>query len=189
MNHNQPRSFAIVVAVIALIASSIAYAQYVAPGKSPEKAAPASPAETPLTPLGWLDGCWRGSVNQREFREHWLPLRGGVMLGVSHTVMLDKTQDYEYLRLEMRPDGVYYVIESSDAKPAQFKLAETTTDGDATIFTFTNVADDFPQRIIYRRGSLGWLYATVEGKQDGKDRQIIYPMRRISCETGDQIHK
>jgi hypothetical protein len=24
----------------------------------------------------WLEGCWRGAVNQREFREHWLPLRG-----------------------------------------------------------------------------------------------------------------
>ncbi len=26
------------------------------------------------------DGCWRGDVAQYEFREHWLPLRGGLMV-------------------------------------------------------------------------------------------------------------
>jgi len=161
---------------------------------SPASSAPTAPvADSQLAPLAWLEGCWRGKVNQREFREHWLPLRGDMMPGASHTVLQDrgteKTQDYEYLRLEVRADGVYYVVVPSEGQPASFKLAGTTTDGEATIFTFTNVVDTFPQRVIYRRGSIGWLYATVEGQQDGKDRQVIYPMRRISCETGELILK
>lgn len=164
-----------------------------ATGVAPATAGAPTAAESPLAPLAWLDGCWRGKVNQREFREHWLPLRGDLMLGVSHTVLQDKppekTQDYEYLRLEIRADGVYYVVMPSEGKPSSFKLAGTTTDGDATIFTFTNVVDEFPQRLIYRRGGPGWLYAMVEGKEEGKDRQVIYPMRRISCESGEFIMK
>ena len=65
----------------------------------------------PLTidAFAWLEGCWRGAVNQREFRENWLPLRGGMIVGAGHLVMQDKTQDYEWLRIESLRDGVYYV--------------------------------------------------------------------------------
>ncbi len=83
----------------------------------PAKAAAPPPAEAPkavappqeLASLAWLEGCWRGEVAQYEFREHWLPLRGGLMVGAGHVVFQGKTQDYGYLRLETRPDGVYYV--------------------------------------------------------------------------------
>ena len=50
-------------------------------------------------------------------------------------------------------------------------------------------AGSVPQRIVYRRGSEGWLYATIDGKVKGEDRQVIYPMRRIDCETGEFIRK
>ena len=64
----------------------------------------------------------------------------------------------------------------------------STTDKD-TIFTFANTADAFPARLVYRRGTEGWLYETIEGKMNGTDRQVIYPMRRVDCETGELIHK
>ena len=65
------------------------------------KAPPQAPEDSPLAPLAWLEGCWRGTVNQREYREHWMPLRGNLMLGMSQTVVAGKTQDFEYLRLEV----------------------------------------------------------------------------------------
>jgi hypothetical protein len=156
------------------------------------KAAPARAAEAadPLGQLSWLEGCWRGSVNKREFREHWLPLRGDLLVGISHTVMDGKTLDYEYLRLEKRADGVHYVTAPSGQKETAFKLVDVTTaEGGDTVFAFANPAQDFPQRISYRRSSEGWLYATVDGKVAGADRQVIYPMRRIGCETGEFIKK
>jgi len=52
-----------------------------------------------------------------------------------------------------------------------------------------NPAAGFPAKITYRRGSEGWLYAAVEGKIDGADRQVTYPMRRIDCESGEFIRK
>ena len=70
------------------------------PSKPEAAKAVAPPLE--LASLAWLDGCWRGDVAKYEFREHWLPLRGGLMVGAGHVVFQGKTQDYGYLRLETR---------------------------------------------------------------------------------------
>jgi uncharacterized protein DUF6265 len=137
--------------------------------------------------LGWLQGCWDGKVNQRDFREEWLPLRGEMMIGASQTVLQGKTQDFEYLRLELRPDGVYYVAIPSGKKESPFRLKGKSTDGDDEIFTFENTVDEFPQRILYRKGTKGWLYAHVEGTINGQEKKVIYPMRRVDCQSGEQI--
>jgi hypothetical protein len=75
-----------------------------------------------------------------------MPLRGELMLGIGHTVAGGKTQDYEYLRIEPRVDGIYYVAAPSRQKEAAFRLAEPTKDGSDEIFTFANPAHDFPRR-------------------------------------------
>lgn len=173
---------------VVLLAASAALAQ------SPSAPDPAvAAAADPLAPLAWIEGCWRGSVNQREFREQWMPLRGGMLLGVSQTVMGGKTQDYEYLRIESRPEGLYYVAKPSVEKEDAFKLVgktvDTTSDRNDEIFTFENPAQEFPQRLVYRRATGGWLYAQVEGKVNGVERQVIYPMRRIDCATGANIER
>jgi Domain of unknown function (DUF6265) len=154
---------------------------------APPNAVPTTPANptSALEPLGWLHGCWDGKVNQRDFREEWLPLRGDMMIGVSQTVTQGKTQDFEYLRLESRPEGVFYVAVPSGKKETSFRLSGKTRDGDDEIFTFENPVDEFPQRIIYRRGSGGSLFAHVEGKQNGQPRSVIYPMRRVDCASGE----
>jgi hypothetical protein len=151
------------------------------------KADEAAGTDSALAPLAWLGGCWRGSANQREFREHWLPLRGNLLVGAGHTVAGGRTQDYEFVRIELRADGVYYVAAPRNQKETAFKLADKTTDGPDEIFTFQNPAHDFPQTIIYRRAKEGWLYVHVEGKLGAQDRRVIYPFRRIDCESGELI--
>lgn len=173
----------------------LALAVFILFGASVHAQTPAAPATTDAPPpptatleaLSWLEGCWTGAVNQREFREQWSPARGGMMLGLGHTVVQGKTQNYEFLRLEARPDGVYYVALPSDQRLAAFKLVSVMPDDLDLVFTFANPEHDFPQRILYRRGTEGWLYATIEGKLKGEDRKIIYPMRRMSCDTGMQL--
>lgn len=197
MNAHQPMSVASALVALLVGLAAPAGAQAPAPPSSPPadsrpEAKPTAPAVAdgpgPLAQLAWFGGCWRGSVNQREFREQWMPLRGNLLVGASHTVMEGKTQAYEYLRIEARDDGVYYVATPSDQKEAAFKLIDVKAEPDGTSYTFANPAHDFPQRIVYRRGTEGWLYATVEGKVGGRDRQVTYPMRRIDCETGEFIH-
>ena len=135
--------------------------------------------------LSWLPGCYRGTANQREFREHWLPLRGSLIVGASHSVAQDKTQNASYLRIEPRTDGVYYVVAPVRQPEVAFRLTGQESDGPDRIFTFTSASAAFPQRIVYRRGTEGWLYVHVEGAIGGEDKRIIYPMRRIDCESGE----
>ena len=143
----------------------------------------------PVAPLAWLGGCWQGEVNDREFGEQWLPYRGGMLIGAGQQVLKDATQDYEFMRIDARPDGVYFTQFSGDRREIAFKLASTTTDDKDIVFTFANVADAFPARLIYRRGTGGWLYETIEGPLNGVDKRVIYPMRRVSCETGAILGK
>lgn len=173
------------------------------PATPPEAAAaPAAPAAQPQPPatsklddggafaaLTWLEGCWQGTVNQREFREHWLPPRGGMLIGAGQSVLRGKMQDYEFLRIEPRSDGIFFSQFGGDRNETSFRLDKVVNEDKDTIFTFANTADAFPARLIYRRGTEGWLYETIEGKMNGSDRQVIYPMRRVDCETGELINK
>jgi len=114
-----------------------------------------------------------------------------MMVGVSHTVIQGRTQDFEYLRLELRPEGMRYVAVPSGQKEATFRYEGATHDeiNPADIFTFANTVDAYPQRIVYRHGSEGWLYAQVEGTINGAARNVTYPMRHVDCQTGDLLHK
>src|SRR5690349_7627620 len=91
-----------------------------APQSSPASAgASVTPAPEPvgIAALAWLEGCWRGTVNRREFREEWLPLRGGMLVGVTQTVMQGKTQDYAYLRIEPAADGSVQYVTLTPGQP------------------------------------------------------------------------
>jgi hypothetical protein len=160
--------------------------------KSDQMGKPDASAPTdagPLAALSWLAGCWQGTVNQREFREHWLPLRGGVLIGAGQSVLRGSMLDYQFLRLEPRPDGIYFSQFSGDRKETSFKLSNTATDDRDTIYTFTNTVDAFPTRLIYRRGTEGWLYETIEGTLNAVERKVVYPLRRVDCEGGEFIRQ
>ncbi len=159
------------------------------PGAAP---AAAKPDAGPLASLAWLAGCWRGTAGPREFREEWMPPSGALMIGVSQTVERGVTQGFEYLRLEPRPEGVFYVNVSSGKTETAFRFegetVDKTLDRNDAVFTFVNPKpEEFPERISYRRATEGWLYASVEGKVNGAEHKVTYPMRRINCESGEFV--
>src|SRR5262249_4481894 len=120
-----------VLCLAAAMATPLAGAQAPAPPPAKEAITASSAQGVSLDAFQWLRGCWLGSANRREFFEQWSPQRGGMMVGFSHTVVApkfqggtvkekleaagkitadpthDKTQDFEYLRLEQRADGIY----------------------------------------------------------------------------------
>jgi len=145
------------------------------------------PDSNPVAPLAWLAGCWQGNVNQRDFREEWLPYSGGMLVGAGQQVMKGTMQDYEYLRIEARAGAVFFSQFGADRKETSFRLESTATDEKDTIFTFANTAPAFPARLVYRRGTEGWLYETIEGQLAGSDKKVIYPLRRVDCESGELI--
>jgi hypothetical protein len=123
------------------------------------------------------------------FREFWQPLRGNLMVGVSRNALPERTISFEYLRLEPRADGVYYVTTSMGKTEAAFKLASTKRDGNDETFTFQRGGTEFPTALAYRRGAGGWLYVEVAGQAQGKDHKVTYPFRRVDCESGEFIRK
>jgi hypothetical protein len=202
MNVLSTRSMFVLRTLAACVASgvTIALAGCATPPPAPPAAAvPADQAKKteapetaptgPIAPFAWLAGCWQGDVNQRDFREQWLPLRGGMLVGTGQMTMAGKMLDYQFLRIEARPSGIVFSQFSGERKELSFKLATTTTDGNDTIFTFDNTTAGFPARLVYRRGAEGWLYETIEGPLNGADKRVIYPLRRVSCETGELIVK
>ena len=146
----------------------------------------AAPSASPQSfeALAWLRGCWEGKVARREFSEQWQSARGGMMVGSSQTVVGQRTLDYTYMRLESRPDGVYYVAVPSGKKELAFKLTGVEDDKGVKVFTFNGSQDEFPQRIVYRHNSEGSMFAQVGGKVDGNDKEVTYPMHRVDCVTG-----
>lgn len=159
-------------------------------GKGGAKDASAEPAATgPLAMMAWLAGCWKGEVNKREFREFWHPPRGNLMVGVSRTALPERTISFEYLRLEPKADGIYYVSGSPGKPESAFKLVQGARDGNDEIYTFKRAGADFPSTLVYRRAGGGWLYIEVAGQVKGRDDKVTYPFRRVDCETGEFIRK
>lgn len=175
-------------AAVALLLATGAAAQQGAAPPAPAPAHAAPVATGPIAPLAWLQGCWRGEVNHREFREYWMPPQGDVMVGVGQLAVDGRMSDYEYLRLESGDGAILFSQFSGDRKELVFKLATTTTDDKDTVFTFANTTAAFPARLIYRRGGTdGWLYETIEGPLNGANKSVIYPLRRVDCETDEFI--
>src|SRR6201987_545513 len=170
-----------------------------APAAPPSANAPAAPPNTSaaavagsaLDQLSWLRGCWAGKVAQFDYIESWTAERGGMMVGINQTIVANpkpasgfKTQDYQYVRLEQRPDGIYYVAIPSGKKEMAFKFTSVGEELGRTAYTFTNPTDEFPKRIVYLRGKEGWLFAKVRSEVAKQPKEVTYPMQHVDCLTG-----
>ena len=105
-----------------------------------------------------------------------MPLRGGLLSASSHTVFEGKTQSYEYLRIEPRPDGVYYVVRCRpDSEETAFKLAAARTRrrrARRTIFTFEQSrGNDFPAADHLPPRHAQGLALRDEGKSERRKRE------------------
>lgn len=130
--------------------------------------APAASAE-PFSQLAFMAGAWATEEGGVRREEHWIHPHGGTMLGLNRIATAEKTQFFEYLRIERRGDAVYYVASPLGRQSTDFKLVEVA-DRRAV---FENPQHDFPQRIIYwLEGDV--LHARIEREQGGKTRSMDF---------------
>src|SRR5215213_2225075 len=130
-------------------------------------------AQTPtITDVSWIAGDWQTSSGGRsQIEEHWTKPAGGSMMGMSRTVAGDKTVEFEYLRIEQRGDGVYYVAHPKARCPGtDFKLTRAS----ATEAVFENPEHDFPKRIIYRKTAEDSLTATIDAGEGSKAMSFVF---------------
>ena len=71
---------------------------------------------------------------------------GEAMLGVSRTITRERMAAFEFLRIETRADGIYYVAQPGGRPPTAFKLTQST----ASQAVFENPRHDHPKIITYR---------------------------------------
>jgi Domain of unknown function (DUF6265) len=109
--------------------------------------------------LRWLTGSWSMVSDGTTVEEHWTEAASNAILAVGRTVVGGRVVFFEFLRIEARPDGVFYVAQPRGAPPTDFRL--TSWDGQRVIFE--NPHHDFPKRITYTRISPDSMVARVDG--------------------------
>ena len=122
-----------------------------------------------LQDFAWLAGS-RSVKGNVLVEERWMDPASNLMLGVSRTVRGDKVVEFEYLRIEARADGLYYVAQPGGRPPTDFKL----TRWDGTEAIFENPQHDFPKRVIYRRMPDNVVWAKVDGGAGTKGQEFTF---------------
>ena len=123
--------------------------------------------------LAFMKGAWEGGPPGMKFEERWTEEAGGLMLGISRTVKGEKAIAFEFLRIEFRADGIFYVAQPGGRPKTEFKL--TASDGVSA--TFENPAHDHPKMIRYTRTENGSLRADLDGAE-GKQSFVFKPVQR-----------
>lgn len=132
-------------------------------------ASPAPPVVTvagvtgPLAELSWLTGSWASTGEDELVEEHWTAPTTNLMLGLNRTSDGGTTRHHEVLRIEARPDGIYYVASPSGQATTAFEMVEHGR----FFAVFENPAHDYPRRITYRRDGQ-WLTVRIEGENGSK---------------------
>lgn len=134
-----------------------------------------SPQTPTIADISWISGDWQtASGGRSQSEEHWTSVAGSSMMGMSRTVAAEKTVEFEYLRIEQRSDGVYYVAHPKARCPGtDFKLTKAS----ANEAVFENPQHDFPKRIIYRKSGDDSLTASIDGGEGTK--AMTFAFRRM----------
>jgi hypothetical protein len=130
-----------------------------------------------LHDIAWLAGQWQISSPTQCVEEQWTEPSSNMLVGMSRTVAGGRTTSFEFMRIEARADGIYYVAQPGGRPPVDFRLeSESPTE---LIFVNPGHADRL-KRVIYRREGDGGLAARIEGENGGNAFAEDYAYRRVS---------
>ena len=134
-----------------------------------------------LQDIGWLAGHWQLTAGATCLEEQWTTASSNLLIGMSRTVTGGRSTSFEFVRIEARADGIYYVAQPGGKPPVDFKLASDS----ATDLVFVNPGHaDHLKQVIYRREANGNLTARIEGDNGGKAFSENYAYRRVASGEG-----
>jgi hypothetical protein len=145
------------------------------PGLSAIVYGPQQTAAT-LADFSWLVGNWEGTMGKSHVEEYWSRSDGDVMVGMGRTIANGKVREFEFLRIEARADGIYYVAHPNARPGVDFKLAQW--DGRQAVFVNPGHSDHL-KKIIYRKNPDGSVTARIEGEDNGKPFAVDFPYQRM----------
>jgi hypothetical protein len=130
-----------------------------------------------LHDFAWLAGSWQFTAGTRCVEEHWTQPSTNMLVGTSRTVDGGRTVSFEFLRIEARADGIYYVPQPNGRPPVDFRLSSEN----AAELVFVNPGHaDHLKRIVYRRDGDAGLAARIEGEDNGRAFAVDFPYRRAT---------
>jgi hypothetical protein len=136
-----------------------------------------------LYDIAWLSGDWQLTSGTRCVEEHWTAPSSNMLVGTSRTVEGNRTVAFEFLRIESRADGVFYVAQPGGRPAVDFKLASGL--GPELVFVNPGHADHL-KRIVYRRQGDAGLAARIEGEDGGRPFAVDYPYLRASTSAASR---
>ena len=157
----------LVSAVLFLSAFSIAFGQKIDPVRS-------------ISDFDGMAGCWERNDTAKSVlvSEQWMKPAGTSILGMGRTVKNGKTVDFEFMRIEQRADGIFFVAKpKANTEETAFKLIRSTKNE----VVFENPEHDFPQRVIYKLEGTK-MTGRIEGNENGKFLGIDFPMNKVKCD-------
>src|SRR5215831_11213721 len=92
----------------------------------------------------WISGCWEGRAGNRIYHEQWMKPDGGLMMGMSRTIVGGQATEFEFLQIRQQGADIVYIAKPSGQAEGSFKLVRNS-EREAI---FENPTHDFPQRII-----------------------------------------
>ena len=130
-----------------------------------------------LQDIGWMAGEWQLISSNACVEELWTAPSSNMLVGMSRTVAAGRTTSFEFVRIEARADGIYYVAQPGGRPPVDFKLA--TDSASELVFVNPGHADRL-KKVIYRRGADGNLTARIEGQNNGAAFSEDYAYHRLA---------
>src|SRR5262245_53462525 len=76
--------------------------------------------------ISWLAGCWESPRTDRRVVEQWMKPEGGMMLGMSRTVVGDKTKEYEFMLIHHEEGKLVYTAKPSGQAEDSFTSTKLT---------------------------------------------------------------
>jgi len=122
---------------------------------------PANDEVDDVEQLSWLAGTWRAAIEDGVVEEYWTDPAGGLMLGLSRTLVGGEAVGFEFLRIEARSDEIIYVAQPNGRPGTEFEL--TVVDGARAVFE--NPAHDHPKILRYVLAADGILHVSIEGDE------------------------
>jgi hypothetical protein len=143
-----------------------------------QPASAASKAMPPLSAISFMAGCWTGpSSNGATIEEQYTGTSENMVIGMARYVRNGRVVDFEFTTIERSDTSFFMTPRPKGVRSDSFALKEVA-EGRAV---WENLKHDFPQRIIYRRGTDGTLVARIEGTTSRGDRHSEWTMHR--CEV------
>ena len=127
--------------------------------------------------VAWLAGCWTQRAGGEVVEEQWLAPKAGILLGVSRTTRGDSLVGYEFMRIQARGGSLVFAAQPAGQPPVEFLASLVSRDEVA----FENNANDFPQRIRYRRSGADSLRARIEARRGAETVGVDFGFARTTC--------